>query len=536
MFSDLIFAFSGFGLLIFGIVIGWWLKPVPKVSASGDDSENLVENREALIEMATKIQNLTQEVARDVGEHNSRVEEINNELNSADADDHDSVVLLVERLVKENQEMQNRLNSADEKLQQQAEELASQTEAARTDTLTGLPNRRAFEEEVQRLIEEFKLGSPPFSLVMVDVDRFKTFNDTYGHQTGDHVLEMLGEVLRATARDTDMPVRLGGEEFTVLLPATEVDSASSVADRIRKTLEKSEIKADGKTLSVTASFGVAQSLQGEDADSILRRADEALYEAKENGRNNVHMHDGNEIKPFGDPNETETSSSEETSVKAESDESTESTEPTVVQESTESTVVRESADAKSVAQADHSEKLEETDDLTDQPIHIQQRTQFIEVLGCRMDEWRRGGPVPSVLMVKIDNLPALELLHGPAASKIAVEATRKFLQAVTRDMDFAALYDVGEFSILFPGAGKKNTIDVAMRIKDAISRCRIPLGEDVMTFTVSEGVAEAFGDDTSEDLIRRARSAMKAAANAGGNYCNFHNGQKTETIKPPIKI
>ena len=515
MISDLIFAFSGFGLLIFGVVIGWWLKPVSKVSGESQPENNPVENPEALIEMATKIQNLTQEVARDVGEHNSRVEEINNELCSADADDHDGVVLLVERLVKENQEMQNRLNSADEKLQQQAEEIASQTEAARTDTLTGLPNRRAFDEEIDRLIEEYKLGSAPFSLVMVDVDRFKSFNDTYGHQTGDHVLEMLGEVLRATSRDIDMPVRLGGEEFTVLLPATEVFPACSVADRIRQTLEKSEITADGKTLSVTASFGVAQSMPGEQADSILRRADEALYEAKENGRNNVHMHDGEKIQPFGDADQPESETESQP---------TDETEPAVVDETPSEEVV---------AKDDH---LDSTDDLGDQPQHIRERATFVEVLGCRMDEWRRSGPVPSILMVKIDNLPAIELLHGGPAVNVAVEATRKFLQAATRDMDFAAQYDVGEFGIIFPGAGKKNTVDVALRLKEAISRCRIPIGEDIMSFTVSEGVAEAFGDDSSEDLIRRGRAAMKAAANAGGNFCNYHNGQSTEMIKPPMAI
>ncbi len=161
---------------------------------------------------------------------------------------------------------------------------------ALTDELTDLPNRRAFDEGLLREIERAKRLGKPVSLLMIDVDKFKLFNDKYGHQAGDRVLTEVGRALKSNARSCDIPARYGGEEFAVILPHTYLDGAKIAAERIRKTIEQAQVEYEGKRLNVTASIGVAVIEDPNEARieiMVIRRADDALYSAKEAGRNCV---------------------------------------------------------------------------------------------------------------------------------------------------------------------------------------------------------------------------------------------------------
>ncbi len=158
---------------------------------------------------------------------------------------------------------------------------------AMRDGLTGLWNRRHFDEAFARLTEEARsVGGAvrPLSLILLDVDRFKLFNDTRGHQEGDAVLRHIALLLQAYCRFGDLPVRFGGEEFAVLLPNTPLEEAAEVATRLRKLIEFDSPSPDYR---VTASFGVAQSHEGQDKQDLIRAADSALYRAKAAGRNRV---------------------------------------------------------------------------------------------------------------------------------------------------------------------------------------------------------------------------------------------------------
>jgi diguanylate cyclase (GGDEF)-like protein len=160
---------------------------------------------------------------------------------------------------------------------------------ARTDALTGLPNRRALEDELGRCAARARREKSWLSVVALDVDHFKKFNDTHGHAAGDAVLATMGRVLTEQCRKGDMPARYGGEEFSVVLPNTNAVGANVVAERIRRALEASETVFDGKQLKFTSSIGVA-SAQGagvEPVAALAARADEALYSAKRSGRNRV---------------------------------------------------------------------------------------------------------------------------------------------------------------------------------------------------------------------------------------------------------
>ena len=158
---------------------------------------------------------------------------------------------------------------------------------ARTDALTGLFNRRAVTDAFAREHVRVARGAAPFSVVLADVDHFKQVNDRHGHDVGDEVLKQVASSIRAAAREVDEVSRWGGEEFLVLLPECTREEAASIAERMRARLHALSIDANGKELAVTASFGVTTLQPGDAIDACIRRSDEALYRAKQTGRDRV---------------------------------------------------------------------------------------------------------------------------------------------------------------------------------------------------------------------------------------------------------
>ncbi len=175
----------------------------------------------------------------------------------------------------------------EEALARQADELRL---LATTDALTGLWNRRRFLEQADEELARARRYGRPLSLVMIDIDFFKRVNDSFGHDGGDAVLRWFSDCLRRCLRKTDFLGRLGGEEFSALLPETDADGAVLVAETLREAVAaQPAMLPDGRTIPVTASFGVSQTTEsGRDKVSdVLCRADEALYAAKHGGRNRV---------------------------------------------------------------------------------------------------------------------------------------------------------------------------------------------------------------------------------------------------------
>jgi diguanylate cyclase (GGDEF)-like protein len=170
-----------------------------------------------------------------------------------------------------------------DKLERQRRESIALRNDAGTDILTGLPNRRALDEALAGLLRGQREHDTTFSLLMLDLDRFKTFNDDFGHLAGDQVLRITGHLLRAALRPADMAARYGGEEFVLLLPGADVDGASDVAARLLDAFRDFA----WPHRKVTVSIGVAQAVAGDAAEDLIRRADSALYDAKRGGRDRV---------------------------------------------------------------------------------------------------------------------------------------------------------------------------------------------------------------------------------------------------------
>ena len=161
--------------------------------------------------------------------------------------------------------------------------------------MTGLPNRRAFDEKIEELHALFGRGNSPYVVALLDIDHFKSFNDEHGHAVGDKVLGFVAEVLRGTQRWTDHVARYGGEEFVVLLPRMTGHKAKFVIDRQREKIEHAALMVERRNLGVTVSAGVAEVMPGETISQVLARADEALYAAKAAGRNQTCLEDDGTI-------------------------------------------------------------------------------------------------------------------------------------------------------------------------------------------------------------------------------------------------
>lgn len=203
----------------------------------------------------------------------------------------DGVIDEMQNLLVNNQVMEQSLNAMGQEVQNLKTEMENLSLAAMTDQLTSLHNRRAYEIAIQDHIHRAQEQHTRCSLLLIDIDRFKVFNDTYGHQVGDKVLAYVALALKQCVRGDDFVARYGGEEFVVLLPNTHFHDALQVAETLRGRISERRLAiGKDKKLSlgaITVSIGLASLQKGDDAETLFSRADKALYEAKSDGRNCV---------------------------------------------------------------------------------------------------------------------------------------------------------------------------------------------------------------------------------------------------------
>ncbi len=198
-------------------------------------------------------------------------------------------------MIAKNDQLRHDLTLAQERLSAQHAELDRARAESRIDYLTQLPNRRAFEERAAELHGGFERGQCEYALALFDIDYFKSFNDSHGHAAGDAMLKTVGKTVLSIRRAADFLARIGGEEFSLLFPHSNMEQSLIAAERYRTAIESTKLWIDGEQLAVRASFGVAVIQTGEAFAELLIRADEALYQAKEAGRNRVCLHDGAQV-------------------------------------------------------------------------------------------------------------------------------------------------------------------------------------------------------------------------------------------------
>lgn len=486
----------GWLFVLVGACAGWWLRGrgLSRAARQTHDEES-----HRAREVLASLQELTTRVAADVGAHSSQVEAINEELTANPSEEPTAIVSVVARLVEANKHMQGRLDEAEDKIRQQAQLVESTAAEARTDALTLLANRRAFDDQIAECEAELGRSGRAFSVAILDLDHFKRFNDTYGHQAGDEVLRATGRVLRRKTRENDLAARYGGEEFALILLASPEDSRRAV-ERIRQAIEKVSVSFEGKSLQITSSCGVAHSRAGESVQELIKRADAALYEAKKAGRNRTYWHDGSESLPVNPPEPSPQPAAAPSEATAQPPQPAGSTFPA------ESAPVP--ADPVSIPE-------------------LLSRTALCQHVRTRVAEWRRGGPPISLVLVELDQYEVASRQHGPQAAELGVFNAVRCVAALIREMDVIAWYNPRCIAVLLPSARLINSIRITERVRRAIAQRRVPVGSEWLRFTASIGVVEVIDSDDSVVLLHRAESALTTAKGRGGDCTCYHDGHQS---------
>jgi diguanylate cyclase len=202
----------------------------------------------------------------------------------------EGVIAVTKSVREENQKLEQRLAETSTEVASLRNNIEHIQQEAMQDPLTGVKNRKTFDVAIAKLVQTSRETNEPLALIMADVDHFKSFNDKWGHQTGDQVLRLVAEVMNANTKGQDILARYGGEEFAILLPGTSIENAVMLGDRIRRAIESRRLKKrrTNEDLGViTMSMGVALLAQNDTPESLVERADARLYDAKRAGRNQV---------------------------------------------------------------------------------------------------------------------------------------------------------------------------------------------------------------------------------------------------------
>jgi diguanylate cyclase len=397
-------------------------------------------------------------VVSDVGDHGSKVEAFNTHLQTMAGDANnvspDTLLLTIGQMTCANADLQQRLSRLEKQIAAQATELKTYNSEARTDSLTGLANRRAFDDELQRRFAEWQRRRTPFAVMMLDVDNFKSINDTYGHQAGDEALRQLGNVITSNTRQMDFRCRYGGDEFVVIFPDTGKQETRTVADRIRKAVEKAKIQFGTESVPLTCSVGVARVTTQDDVVKLIRRADEAPSRSKDEGRNSGYWPDVKECLPL-------------------------------------------SADS---AKAHGDATANVLDSLVD-------RTAFLDALKRRLPESQRFGIPLSIIHLGVANYKSLGESYGDAAARSMLSAVATFTQTALRQIDLLARLDNGQFAILLPGSTSNEANQIAKRLHVSAANCDARINNERVHLVVTHGIAEFRPNDTAEAMLSRASQA-----------------------------
>jgi diguanylate cyclase len=425
---------------------------------SGEADSQLMRSFERAMMASQRIHDLAKHVVSDVGDHGSKVEAFNTDLQTMSQDGSnvtaDTLLLTIGQMTCANADLQQRLARLEKQIDSQAAELKNYGSEARTDSLTGLANRRAFDDELQRRFAEWQRRRTPFALMMLDIDNFKGINDSQGHQAGDEALRQLSNVITTNSRQMDFRGRYGGDEFIVILPDTGIQETRAAAERIRKAIAKTVFKYGTQTLSLTCSVGVARVTTQDDITRLIRRADEALYKSKEAGRDRGYWHDGKESLPL-------------------------------------------SADSPK----GHGETAGNALDA------LADRTMFLDALKRRLPESQRFGIPLSIIHLGVANYKSLSESYGESAARSTLSAVASFTQAALRQIDLLARLDEGQFAILLPGSTSSEAKQIAKRLHMSAANCDARINNERIHLVVTHGIAEFRPNDTAEAMLVRAGEA-----------------------------
>ena len=494
-----------YGLLMvaLGSATTWGLLRTQLRRAAREKEEAVFNN---ITEAINNLHGVADRVARDVENHNKQVGELNNTLIANKDPKPSTIIDVVAKLIDMNSRMQEQLSSAKLKLRKQAKQIKVSASKARTDALTLLANRRAFDEQLVRQVAEYRRQHRVFSLISVDVDHFKSFNDRYGHPAGDEVLRHVARILQRTVRDMDFVARYGGEEFLIILPGTNLENASRAATRACAAISSSTFGSRVNEYQLTVSCGVAEIQVDEDGYMLIARADKALYAAKNNGRNRAYRHDGRAISEIAVPARVVPEPKAET----ESGAGEASGEPSGAPHAGGSPPEAEPA------------PLDTAGKSTD--VDLASRTAFCQRVRDRTDEWNDERTPFSVVLITAD---AAVQGGGQAARGAGDAVTSSLLRSIGAtgcDPDIVGEYAPGCTALVLMMADITDVIRFTKDLRAGVRKNMAQGQGNQAALNLNVGVAQPLDQDDSMSLLKRAEAALQTAGKEGLCVTYLHDG------------
>ncbi len=462
--------------------------------------------------IADQLRLLTYRVAADVSAHSEKVEAINGRLHEPAAEQPDHILSAINELIAANQQMQSQLADARKRIADQSEMIEEASQQARTDALTGLANRRALNEFLQNCLDAIQ-PTECAGLLLLDIDHFKSFNDTYGHTTGDAVLAAFARNIKKFCNQECYPARYGGEEFAVILTGTSAELLAEKASALRKFVSEQTISYEDLHLKITASAGLCVLAKDDSLQTAYDRADEGLYRAKKAGRNQGFWLSSTHWQPF--PQE-EPAAAKERAPDAQ-------------------TLIRQTNAARDrVGVAGGSNGRGSTDDASELEGGTLYRKSMGDVLDLTtfmtrttvyFDQLRRAElPATGMLIAAQWQEPL-----NANDSKACWNTVLGLIQSQLRGIDVICIYRANTACVFLPGCSTEAAVERASRIQMLLENSRgdwQPL--DHCPDRLSISIAQALSHEEPCGFMERLDSALNEAQDSGRFELVIHDGQSTQ--------
>jgi diguanylate cyclase (GGDEF)-like protein len=433
------------------------------------------------------------DAASEVNWHQSRVQTLADELAGVGPADSLAVAAVVRKLLHVNAELQQRLERTEKEIESHQRELNATVQAAQTDALTGLANRRVLEARLKRALHEHELGRPPATLFMLDLDHFKSLNDTYGHMTGDAALRHVGEILRRQAGGAQLVARYGGEEFAVLLAGPAAEAAAQ-AEMLRQAIGQVPFVVEGKSVPLTASGGLAEQLAGDALTQWIERADKALYAAKRSGRNCTFRTCQDGTLELVRPRAATV------------------TQPSPAEEPGEKSLRAAQAELTPEAFADST---------------------FPDQIARRIAEWRRGGATLTVVLARVVTGTNTRQLAAPSPAQM--RAVYSIVQRQVRAMDVLTRWQHDGLALLLPGMGGREACRVFSRWLRELPEA-LPAEDGCDTpWSLRVGIAEGLEGNDARRVLERAWLGVHASLQDPAERVFLHDGVRARPLASPAR-
>lgn len=380
---------------------------------------------------------------------------------------------------------------------EQSLQLLARSQESEIDSLTGLANRRSFDRKLAQCSVSVQHSQCPLVLVIFDIDHFKLINDTRGHHVGDAVLRGLSTQLRRNLPENATLARIGGEEFALLLAGASYDQAVEIAESLRSLIEHTAFTFDGHRLAITISCGLAQLRPSEHSEQVLRRADMALYAAKQAGRNLTYGHDGSDTCEVS------------------------------VYNSNGGLHVPPGYQVFDLNQTSSS-KITGVEDQTNQPqttLRTARANWCDSLMLCwylrqRIAECFRNNDPLCVMAIEIDKVNSLTKNYGIAAYHFMLRAEMLHLDSNLRDSDVISRTCHSKVLVVFPRTALASLTSLLERLRTSMHNFVFPALSGFVDYTISLGVTQLQPGDCVQSIINRAESTL-AAAQAHGEASFF---------------